>query len=351
MPNRFHEMEESMHELGKKHVSLSNKNMEMSKLRSFTESIRKTLALESIIPRALDQLAEDFGFDGVIYLQSTPQGVTIRKNVPASEEPPIEHVPRSLCGRVEELMHDIAYQKRKFVSKLQVATANLLPMHSSMGGIGVSVDSGGDTPDAILLLRFADGSFDTMLFVCAFDCTTEADLDLKVQSWSECVGAGYSREDVNVPEIERARLDPVWDAINQLGFALSEAAVMERLQATVDRLSEKNRALKAAQKEAARATRAKGEFLAAMSHEIRTPLQAIIGYSDLLQQTVTGEQAVIVKTIQASGTILVQVINDILNYSKYNSPDFHPQRSWFNIRDVVEAAMDISAGLANDESP
>jgi signal transduction histidine kinase len=93
-----------------------------------------------------------------------------------------------------------------------------------------------------------------------------------------------------------------------------------------------------------------GEFLAAMSHEIRTPLQAIIGYADLLEQKTSGEDVAIVKTIKSSGNILVQVINDILSYSKYKSKDFKLQATPFSIRECIEEAMDVSAGLATDES-
>jgi hypothetical protein len=58
--------------------------------------------------------------------------------------------------------------------------------------------------------------------------------------------------------VERARLDPVWDALAQLSFALSESDAIERLQDTVDRVRKQNQELEEAQKQAARATRAKG---------------------------------------------------------------------------------------------
>lgn len=72
--------------------------------------------------------------------------------------------------------------------------------------------------------------------------------------------------------------------------------------------------------ELARATRLKDEFLANMSHELRTPLNAILGMSEGLQEAVfgniTGPQAKALKTIERSGTHLLELINDILDLAK-----------------------------------
>ncbi len=62
---------------------------------------------------------------------------------------------------------------------------------------------------------------------------------------------------------------------------------------------------------------AKSEFLANMSHEIRTPMNAIIGFSDLLSQTVRDpKQVEYVHSICNSGKALLHLINDILDLSK-----------------------------------
>ena len=54
------------------------------------------------------------------------------------------------------------------------------------------------------------------------------------------------------------------------------------LEQEVERHLETARQLRGATEQVERATRAKSEFLARMSHELRNPLNAIIGYSDLL---------------------------------------------------------------------
>ena len=68
------------------------------------------------------------------------------------------------------------------------------------------------------------------------------------------------------------------------------------------------------------ANRAKGDFLANMSHEIRTPLNAILGMTELLQETsLTERQLEDIRDIKASGQLLLRIINDILDLSKMDA--------------------------------
>lgn len=69
--------------------------------------------------------------------------------------------------------------------------------------------------------------------------------------------------------------------------------------------------------EAEKANKAKSEFLANMSHEMRTPLNGIIGFSEiLLKADLETSQNQYVKTIFQSANSLLDIINDILDFTK-----------------------------------
>ena len=79
------------------------------------------------------------------------------------------------------------------------------------------------------------------------------------------------------------------------------------------------------EKESTRKAKVAGEvknaFLANMSHDIRTPMNAIIGFSDIIAKHPDDEEVVknAISKIQASGEILLKIINDVLDLSKIES--------------------------------
>jgi CheY-like chemotaxis protein len=65
---------------------------------------------------------------------------------------------------------------------------------------------------------------------------------------------------------------------------------------------------------------AKNEFVATLSHEIRTPLNGVMGVAALLQETpLNAQQRDYVATIHNSGGLLLNVINDVLDYAKIDA--------------------------------
>ena len=94
------------------------------------------------------------------------------------------------------------------------------------------------------------------------------------------------------------------------------------------------------------ANRAKSEFLTNMSHELRTPLNAIIGFSDIMSSEMLGPLGnaryyEYSKDIHASGTHLLNIINDILDLSKVEAGKLELHESDIDVSELIEATLPL----------
>ncbi len=109
--------------------------------------------------------------------------------------------------------------------------------------------------------------------------------------------------------------------------SLALAGVIVALFATLARrqeqLAHSQLALTTTNTELEKANRHKTEFLSSMSHELRTPMNAILGFSDLLdeqlRETITDRQRRYFGNIREAGEHLLALINDVLDLSKVES--------------------------------
>lgn len=95
-------------------------------------------------------------------------------------------------------------------------------------------------------------------------------------------------------------------------------------------------------REAEAASLAKSEFLANMSHEIRTPMNAVIGYSDLLSNSVTDpQQRNYLDAIRAGSRSLLMLINDILDLSRIEAGKMRLDYSAVSVRRLLDDVRHI----------
>ena len=104
------------------------------------------------------------------------------------------------------------------------------------------------------------------------------------------------------------------------------------------------------EKLAAESMKSRTDFLANMSHELRTPLNAIIGLSDLLDSTPDRQtRRRYLKIIKSSGESLLQLINDVLDFTKIEGDKIELESIPFSLAELVEGQAELVMMRASDK--
>lgn len=96
-----------------------------------------------------------------------------------------------------------------------------------------------------------------------------------------------------------------------------------------------------AREKAEQANMIKTNFLANMTHEFRTPLNAILGFSTIMAHSESIEERMqCLGAIQTSGTLLVQIIDDVIELSKLEANEVELRRNLVDINDLLANVVD-----------
>ena len=141
--------------------------------------------------------------------------------------------------------------------------------------------------------------------------------------------------------LRKEPLERLLDDFKKLDTQLKNAQgkIQERQK---ELIKERELALKLTQ-QAQGEVRAKSDYLANMSHEIRTLINAILGFTDLIKGDLPANSKQIehLNTIIVSGKMLLEIVNNILDFSKVEAGKLKLEEIPFNLREAAEDVFQV----------
>lgn len=105
--------------------------------------------------------------------------------------------------------------------------------------------------------------------------------------------------------------------------------------------------LRGARDRALAGEKAKAEFLAIASHEMRTPLNGMLGTMELMRDgALDPRQRELLERMQASGGILLDLANDVLDLARLESGKLVAERQPFSVTELVESVLETTEPIA-----
>jgi len=157
-------------------------------------------------------------------------------------------------------------------------------------------------------------------------------------------GTVVTAADITMIKKQEAERQKAADALRQM---------VDRLEASQDKLAQLARKYEVAMTRAEAANQAKSEFLANMSHELRTPLNAINGFSEIMAGEMFGplgdaRYKGYAGDILKSGQHLLSLINDVLDMAKIEAGKMNLHYEPVSLKEVCDDAVRLMRGKAED---
>ncbi len=220
----------------------------------------------------------------------------------------------------QELERDGALEQRERLDAV-------LDLHDRLGDIAILTDGAGR-------ILSANQTFLALIGTDPLQKSLEA-LDLTRQGDQLCMADG-----TRLHFHETLIRDPSTDGLCRLGIGRAVAPD----SGNVDLFA---RAIERAQAE----SRDKSQLLATVSHEIRTPLSGILGMCNLFNQTrLSAEQANYLAGMRQAGHTLVQLVDDLLDFSSLEAGKFALKPTRQPLRPAIESVVEMLAHRAHDKN-
>lgn len=178
----------------------------------------------------------------------------------------------------------------------------------------------------LILIKSNDILFNRLLEIIG-EVKSEENLDTQVNSSTS---------------IQIARETVSFTKILTVIFVLVAFALIGFIIGDISKFNKYRKQLEASREEAEFHSQAKQRFLSNMSHEIRSPLQTIVGYSELMMNEPQTDKSK-VEIVSKASEHLLQVVNEILDYSRIISSKFKIDEKPFQLKEMIDEVVNLAS--------